>query len=465
MTGPAVTDAIAAIATASGPAGVGVVRVSGPNAFAIADRVLGRREGRTASQVGHTLRRATLRDPRTGETLDDGLVAVFHAPRSLTGENVIEWQGHGGPVTLGRALAAFLAAGARTARPGEFLERAFLNDKLDLSQAEAVADQVSAQTVAAARVARRQAEGALSRAVNAAAGHVKEVLAHVEASMDFPDEMGEPDAALLDARLGDAAHIVAGLLDGAGFGRRLKDGLTVVLAGRPNAGKSSLLNALAGTERAIVTPVPGTTRDVVEEAVNLHGLPVRALDTAGLRDTNDPVERIGIERARAAVRDADVIVAVLDALAGPCPNNDEVVLLGSLAGRAAVVAVNKADAADPAPLLAQAAALLPGTRAVAVSAVTGAGIAELARAVAESATGGKIAASDAVLVTSARHHAALRDAGAALDAARGTLAAGLPAELVAVDAHGALRALGEITGETAREDIIAGIFARFCLGK
>ena len=465
MRGPAVADTIAAIATASGPAGVGVVRVSGPNAFAIADRVLGRRKGRTAAQSGHTLRRATLRDPRTGETLDDGLIAVFHAPRSLTGENVVEWQGHGGTVTLGRALGAFLAAGARAARPGEFLERAFLNNKLDLSQAEAIADQVSAQTVAAARVARRQAEGALSRAVHEAAGYVKEVLARLEASIDFPDEVGEPDADLLDARLGEAARTIAGLLDGASYGRRLKEGLTVVLAGRPNAGKSSLLNALTGTERAIVTPVPGTTRDVVEEAVNLHGLPVRALDTAGLRETNDPVERIGIERARAAVRDADVIVAVLDALAGPCPNDDEVVLLGSLAGRAAVVAVNKADAADPAPLLTQAAALLPSTRAVAVSAVTGAGIAELARAVAESATGGQVAASETVLVTSARHEAALRNAGAALDAARSTLAAGLPPELVAVDAHGALRALGEITGETAREDIIAGIFARFCLGK
>lgn len=464
MIGAALADTIAAIATGTGPAGVGVVRVSGPEAFVIADRVLGGRPA-AASHTGHTLRRARLRDPRTGETLDDGLVAVFHAPRSLTGENVIEWQGHGGPVTLARALTACLAAGARAARPGEFLERAFLNNKLDLSQAEAIADQVSAQTVAAARVARRQAEGVLSRAVNEAASHIREVLARVEASIDFPDEVGEPDPDVLGARLLDAAAAITRLLDGAGYGRRLRDGLTVVLAGRPNAGKSSLLNALAGSERAIVTPVPGTTRDIVEEAVTLNGLPVRALDTAGLRDTSDAVERIGVERARAAVRDADVVVAVLDAQAGPL-SADETDLLHDLAGRPAVVAVNKADAADPAPVLARAAAFLPGASVVATSATTGANIADLARAIADVATGGQATgAADAVLVTSARHEAALRAARTALDAARNTLAQRLPAELVAVDAHGALRALGEITGETAREDVIAGIFATFCLGK
>jgi len=465
VTGAAFTDTIAAIATGTGPAGVGVVRVSGPETFLVADRVLGGRSG-AASQAGHTLRRATLRDPQTGETLDDGLAAVFHAPRSLTGENVFEWQGHGGPVTLARVLAAFLSAGARTARPGEFLERAFLNGKLDLSQAEAIADQVSAQTVAAQRVARRQAQGALSREVNAAAAHVREVCALVEASIDFPDEVGEADPAVLEHHLAAAASRITRLVDGALFGRRLRDGLIVVLAGRPNAGKSSLLNALAQTERAIVTPVPGTTRDVVEEAVNLCGLPVRALDTAGLRETNDAVERIGVERARQAIHDADVLVVVLDAEGGSL-TPDETGLLHSLAGRPAVVAVNKADAADPAPVFAQAAVLLPAAPAVATSATTGVGIAALARATAGVATGGQSAsgAADTVLVTSARHEAALRAALTALDAARNTLAQCLPAELIAVDAHGALRALGEITGETAREDIIAAIFSRFCLGK
>ena len=368
---PVPADTIAAIATATGPAGVGIVRLSGPGAFAVADRILGGRGVHTtAAHAGHTLHRVRFRDPRTGEALDDGLIAVFHAPRSLTGEDVVELQGHGGSVTLGRVLAATLAAGARAARPGEFSERAFLNGKMDLAQAEAVADLVAAGTVAAQRAARRQVSGALSQAVRASADAVREALARIEASIDFPEEVGEIDAPVVERSLAQARTDVERLLATAGYGKRLRDGVTVVLAGRPNVGKSSLLNALAGAERAIVTDVPGTTRDVVEETLNLHGLPVRALDTAGIRQTDDPVERIGVDRARRAVEDADVVVAVLDAGAGVTP--DDARFLAALAGRAVVVAV---------------------------------------------------------------------------------------------DAHGALKALGEITGETAREEIIAGIFARFCIGK
>jgi tRNA modification GTPase len=365
-------------------------------------------------------------------------------------------------------LGVLLAAGARTAWPGEFSERAFLNDKMDLAQAEAVADLVSAQTVAAQRVARRQMVGALSRAVHAASGHLREALARIEASIDFPEEVGEVDVPVVAGALEKAARVVDELLRTAGYGRRLREGVTVALAGRPNAGKSSLLNALAGTERAIVTPIPGTTRDVIEEALNLHGLPVRALDTAGLRATDDPVEQIGVERAHEAVRDADVVVAVLDATV-PMSDEDQT-FLRTLAGRPAVVAVNKADRADPAGLLARASAALPRTPAVATSATTGQGMDDLARTIAQVA-GGAGAGTDTgetgtgVLVTSARHEAALREAAVAILTARQTLNSGLPAELIAVDAHGALYALGQITGETAREDIIAGIFSRFCIGK
>jgi tRNA modification GTPase len=454
-------DTIAAIATASGPAGVGIVRLSGPEAFAVADRVLiaARPLGRCA---GHTLHRARVRDPRSGEVIDDGLVAVFHRPRSLTGEDVAEIQGHGGAVTLSRVLHAVLAAGARAARPGEFSERAFLNNKMDLAQAEAVAALVSAQTVAAQRAARRQVEGGLSRSVRAAAGEIEEALARLEASIDFPEEVGEPDPEILDACLARAENGVAGLLATADYGRRLFTGITVVLAGRPNVGKSSLLNALAGSERAIVTPIPGTTRDVIEERIGLNGLPVRALDTAGLRETEDPVERIGVERARSAVRDADVIVAVLDAAAGLTGEDED--FLRSLDGRKLVVAVNKADIADPEPTVA-AARRCTDAPVVATTATTGENVLALAGAIADRAAGGGDVAEEAILVTSARHEAALREAATGLAAARDTLRQGLPPELVAVDAHGALRSLGEITGETAREEIIAGIFARFCIGK
>lgn len=453
-------DTIAAIATTTAPAGVGIVRVSGPDAFRVADRLRAPGLASLGTVSGHTLRRARLYDPVSGEEIDDALLAVFHGPRSLTGENVVEIQGHGGSVTLGRVLSAVLSAGARAARPGEFTERAFLNGKMDLAQAEAVADLVSARTVAAQRIARRQASGALSRAVHACADDLKTALALIEASIDFPEEIGEIEPDAVEAPLASAQDGIAALLRTARYGQRLRDGVTVVLAGRPNVGKSSLLNALAGFERAIVTALPGTTRDVIGEDLQIGGLPARALDTAGIRETSDPVERIGVARARQAIADADVVIAVLDAGAGL--TEEDRAFLVSLEGRSVVVAVNKADTADPSPILA--AVSLP---AVATSAITGAGLEELAAAVATAATGadsGALAES-AVVVTSARHASALERAQSSVAAARVTLKRGLPAELIAVDAHGALAALGEITGETSREEIIAGIFSRFCLGK
>ena len=456
-------DTIAAIATASGPAGVGIVRVSGPDAFLVA-QILTRRKN-VHRQKGHTLRYSPVFEPATGESLDDVLLAVFHAPRSLTGEDVVEIQGHGGDLHLSRLLAATLAAGARAARPGEFSERAFVNGKMDLAQAEAIAALVQAQTGRAERAARRQASGELSRVMETCADDLKEALAHLEASIDFPEEVGEADPDVVDAPLVRAARTIDTLLQTAPFGRRLQTGVSVALTGRPNVGKSSLLNALAGTERAIVSPIPGTTRDVVEEALHVEGIPVRILDTAGLRDSSDAIEQIGVERARRAVSEADVVIAVLEA--GAFLPEEDAVLLRGLSGRAVVVCVNKSDEADPAPVLAEARAVLPDAFFVFTSAVQNAGLSDLAGAIARAATGGSSAGieSDALLITSARHEAALQAAQTHLDFARQTLRSGLPLELVAVDVHGTLAALGEITGEAVREEIIAGIFARFCLGK
>jgi tRNA modification GTPase len=461
-------ETIAAIATAAGAAGIGIVRLSGPAAFAVADRLTNAKRS-TANQQSHTLRRVTIYDPNTREPLDDALLAVFHGPRSLTGEDVVEIQGHGGTVTLHRVLAACLGAGARAARPGEFTERAFRNGKMDLAQAEAVAALVSSQTVAAQRAALRQVSGALSTAVNDAASVLQEALALIEASIDFPEEVGDADPAQVDEPLARTEAMVRSLLATAGYGRRLQEGLTIVLAGRPNVGKSSLLNALSGTQRAIVTPIPGTTRDIVEEALNLRGLPVRALDTAGIRDTEDPVEQIGVARARQAMHSADVVVAVLDATGGALTEEDRV-LLASLAQQPHVIAVNKSDAADPAEIIRSARAADESADVVSLSAATQDGLSTLTDAIVRTATGsGSLSVAgappDSPLVTSARHEAALAAALAALRDARATLAEGLPLELIAVDVHGALQHLGEITGATTREEIIAGIFARFCLGK
>ncbi len=467
---PVFVDTIAAIATATGNAGVGIVRVSGPDAFAVADRLreqpgAKRRKPATHEQPGHTLRRVVIRDPNSNEPIDDALLAVFHAPRSLTGENVVEIQGHGGTVTMGLVLAAALRAGARLARPGEFTYRAFVNGKMDLAQAEAVADLVSAQTVAAQRAARRQRDGVLSASVRAVTDRITDALALIEASIDFPEEIGDADPAAVDAPLAIAQAGLDRLLETARYGKRLQSGVTVTLTGRPNVGKSSLLNALAGWERAIVTDVPGTTRDIVEEALHLGGIPVRALDTAGIRDTDDAVEQIGVERARRAADNADVVVVVLDAATGLLP--DDTFLLERFASRPFVVAINKSDRGDAAVLRAQIEARhVQNARIVETAAPVGTGIPDLASAIAETATGGaQTPDQDAPLVTSVRHEAALLRARESLIRARATVAHGLPLELIAVDAHAALGHLGEITGETAREDIIAGIFSRFCLGK
>ncbi len=460
-------ETIVAIATSTAPAGVGMVRVSGPGAFVIAERVVRTKE--PLSRQSHaTLRRMVVHDGVSGEVIDDGLVAVFHAPNSFTGENVVELQGHGGSVTLSRVLQTVLTAGARMARPGEFSERAFVNGKLDLAQAEAVASLIGAQTVTAQRVARRQLDGSLSRAVTGATTAIGDALARIEASIDFPEDVGEllddsVATAIVDESLSRAQTIVGDLLATATYGRRLADGVTLVLAGRPNVGKSSLLNALAGRDRAIVSPVAGTTRDVIEESLHIGGIPVRALDTAGIRETGDAVEQIGVARARTAVTDADVIVAVLDGTAGVTA--EDAAFLRTLEGRIAVVAVNKADAGDVTGTVRDAERLLPDAPVVSLAARTGAGLSELTSAILAILTDARAIDADAPMVTSARHTDALQRAAASLERALGTLREAMPAELIAVDAHAAIAALGEITGQTAREEIIAGIFSRFCIGK
>ena len=434
---------IAAIATAAGPAGVGIVRLSGPEAVSIAERVTHRSLKKVPPRV---LRRATVHEPTNGEALDDGLVVFFPAPHSFTGEDVVEFQGHGGAVTLSQVLGAFLAAGARLARPGEFSERAFHNGKLDLAQAEALADLISARSIAAQRAARRLLEGTLSQEAHTIAIDLQEALARLEATIDFPEDVGELVPETVDTPLRRASAQLETLLAGASYGRKLTEGITIALTGAPNVGKSSLLNALAGAERAIVTELPGTTRDVLSEELVLAGVPVRVLDTAGLRETEDVVEKLGVERARAAVASADVVIVVVDAT-HPAP-------LEFPEGRV-VVAVNKCDLAAP-----QLERFAPYPT-VAISAKTGMGLATLAEAV----IGTSPPATDVPLLTRARHEDALRRTATQVADARATLAAGFPAELIAVDVHGALAALGELTGQTTREEIIRGIFSRFCIGK
>ncbi len=443
-------DTICAIATPPGMGGIGIVRLSGAAVPEIAVAVCGQLP---EPRVAH---RASFRDAR-GRVLDDGLALYFPAPNSFTGEHVLELQGHGGPVVLGAVMRHLLALGARPARPGEFSERAFLNNKLDLAQAEAIADLIASGTEAAARAAQQSLSGAFSREVEALREQLTGIRVYVEAALDFPDEEIDflADSDLSD-RLDRALTAADTLLSGARQGRLLRDGIRLAIVGRPNAGKSSLLNALSGEDRAIVTEIPGTTRDVLREWIDLDGIPVHLADTAGLRETADRVEAEGVRRARQALAEADLALLVVDASDHP---ESQLGLLADIpdATRALVV-FNKKDLLDaPTPL--------PDVSvpAVAVSALTGAGLDELktairaAMGVSDQVEGGYSARQ--------RHVAALRAMRRHLEDGRQRWLADGAAELLAEELRSADAALGEITGVLLPDDLLGAIFASFCIGK
>ena len=449
-------DTIAAISTPPGRGGIGIVRVSGPRASDMARAVVGRLpEPRFAASA-----RFLAGD---GETLDTGLALWFPAPHSYTGEDTLELQGHGGPVVLDRVAGRMFSLGARPARPGEFTERAFLNGKLDLAQAEAVADLIDAATHEAARLARRSLDGALSERVTAAVEELVEIRTFIEGALDFPDEE-VPDLAderILE-RLGRVRAAVAAARGTAARGNLLREGFGVVIVGRPNVGKSSLLNRLVGRERAIVTEVPGTTRDTLQEPVQVDGLPLRVVDTAGLHQSEDPVERIGIERTWAAVDEADAVLAVVDDRRGL--EDADRSILDCLPDRLPRILVhNKIDLTGaPAGERKSGSGAGAGYR-IRLSAKTGEGVGQLCERL--KALAGYEPRAEGLFMARRRHLVALDEALAALDAATRGSAGGAGSELVAEDLRLAQRALGEITGEFTTDDLLGRIFATFCIGK
>ncbi|MFM7065600.1 MAG: tRNA uridine-5-carboxymethylaminomethyl(34) synthesis GTPase MnmE [Gammaproteobacteria bacterium] len=465
---PSAIDTIAAIATAPGSAGIGVVRVSGPAASQIARRVLGRLPAP---------RRATFARFRDGdeELLDEGLALWFPGPHSFTGEDVLELQGHGSPAALAQVLGAVLAAGARLAHPGEFTQRAFLNDRLDLAQAEAVADLVAAGSARAARAAVRSLSGEFSRRVDGLARSLLQARALGEALLDFPDERDVPVQVDLATPLAGLEADCRGLLAATRTGVRMTETPQVVLAGRPNAGKSSLLNALAREEAAIVTPVPGTTRDVLRLEVELEGVRLTLADTAGLRDTTDPVEEEGVRRARAAVAKADLLLYVVDstdsaALAAASGEIDGLLGSGESSRAPVLLVTTKQDVqaplvsgthgriADAAPEPPRASAIL------AVSARTGEGLPALRAAMLHLLGRAGTEAAGAFSARE-RHVQAIREALEHVIAARAAEAAGEGGELVAEELRLAQDALGAVTGRTLADDVLGEVFARFCIGK
>jgi tRNA modification GTPase len=446
------TDTIAAIATPPGQGGVGIVRVSGSAVAEIAIALLGRLP---------EVRRAELHDFRDADDtlIDTGLVLYFAAPASFTGESVLELHGHGGRVVLDLLLQRVLALGARPARPGEFSRRAFLNNKLDLVQAEAIADLIESDTAQAARAAMRSLQGAFSKRVHLLLEALTQLRIYIEAAIDFPDE--EIDW-LADARLQqmlqDLRQDLADIMARAHQGQLLRDGMTLVIAGRPNAGKSSLLNTLAGSDAAIVTEIPGTTRDVLREHIQLEGMPLHVIDTAGLHDSDDPVEQLGMQRARMAMESADRLLLLIDDQAGYTAA-DAAILDDLPAGVPHTLIFNKIDLSGR----------LPGPVAVensagfALSVHTGAGMDDLRAHLKQCVGFGEQA--EGSFTARRRHLDALQRVQQHLLAGQRQLEELQAGELLAEELRLAQQELGEITGEVSSDDLLGRIFSSFCIGK
>ncbi len=441
------SDTIVAIATAPGAGGVGIVRLSGPRAKAVAEIVAGK------ALAPRTAHYATFADA-AGDTIDDGIALYFKAPASYTGEDVVELQAHGSPVLLRQLVARCIELGARQAQAGEFSERAFLNGKLDLAQAEAVADLIAAGDIQAARAARRSLDGVFSHRVEALMDAVLAIRVHVEAAIDFADEpLDTLGGKALREKLDLVIEHVKGLQREAERGRKLRDGLHVVLVGPPNAGKSSLLNALAGSERAIVTDVAGTTRDLLRESIRIDGVELTLVDTAGLREAGDAIEAEGIRRARGELERADLALVVLDARA---PDAGRAAVAADLAGVPHVLWLhNKADLLPSPPRAGDA-------DRIAISARTGLGLDELHRRLLALSAAGD--AGEGAFSARARHVQALARTAEQLAGARAELGferLELAAEALA-QAHSAL---GEIGGRLSADGLLGHIFGSFCIGK
>ncbi len=458
-------DIIAAISTGTAASGIGIVRVSGQGCFSLCDRVFRARNGRDFSaQKSRNMIYGEMLD-EAGRVLDRGLAVRFPGPHSYTGEDSAEFHCHGSPVVLRELLSALFAAGARQARAGEFTQRAFLHGQLDLTQAEAVIDLIHAETAAAARNAAAQLDGGLRRKLEPIQESLLEISSRFYAVVDYPDEDIEdihPEQ-VADALTTSRAALEQ-LLSSCRRGRVLKSGVRTAIVGRPNAGQSSLLNALVGYDRAIVTDIPGTTRDTVEESALCGETLLRLIDTAGIRETEDAVEKIGVERSRAAMDSADLVLALVDSSAAPT-EEDAAILEMAAAHPVWILISSKCDLPSaPVPFLQFAEDQYPPSATVSLSALTGEGLRELEEAVSALFPAGDPRESGSLL-TDQRQEEAARRAADAIGRAQEAMEAGLTPDAILTDVEEALDALGELTGRSAREEIVSRIFSRFCVGK
>lgn len=457
-------DTIAAITTALGASGVGIVRISGPDAAQIADRVFeGKNKIKLRARPKYTISYGTVYDENK-TMVDEALALVMWKPHSFTGEDVIELQCHGGTVVLKKVLELILKAGARLAEPGEFSKRAFLNGRLDLAQAESIMDIITAKTETAVKMAMGNLKGDVSKHIKSISGDVLELIAYLEADIDFPEEdfirLNEEEIMQRLTRIETQIKTILQTYQG---GRIIREGLKTALVGRPNAGKSSLLNAFLQEERAIVTDIPGTTRDTIEECYNLGGIPLILIDTAGIRETHDKIERLGVARTKEIVTAADIILYVIDIKEGV--KEEDNAFLSGLPQNKVIVLINKIDVYDNKVTEQKIRGQLTGYKVLFVSAQESTGIKQLEQVISQLFFENGSINTDELYLTNARQKERIEKALEALTSAKIGLLRHIPTDLIEIDMKQAWIYLGEVTGESVSEDVIDEVFSRFCLGK
>ncbi|WP_338752423.1 tRNA uridine-5-carboxymethylaminomethyl(34) synthesis GTPase MnmE [Bacillus sp. FJAT-52991] len=458
-------DTIAAVSTPMGEGAIAIVRLSGDEAISIADQVFKSPSGKCLKEVdSHTIHYGHLIDPKTGQIVEEVMLSLMKGPKTFTREDVVEINCHGGLVSVNRVLQLVLNQGARLAEPGEFTKRAFLNGRIDLSQAEAVMDLIRAKTDRAMNVALNQMEGRLSKLIRKLRQEILEILAHVEVNIDYPeyDDVEEMTHRVLLEKSTHVKSEIDKLLRTSEQGKILREGLSTVIIGRPNVGKSSLLNALVHENKAIVTDIPGTTRDVIEEYVNVRGVPLRLVDTAGIRETEDIVERIGVERSRQVLKEADLILLVLN-YSDLLTMEDEN-LFEAVEGMDVIVIVNKTDLEQKIDMD-RVRELTHDKQLVTTSLLEEQGIDELEEAISSLFFSGSIEAGDMTYVSNSRHIALLNQALTAITDAIENTEMGTPIDIVQIDLTRTWELLGEIIGESVHESLIDQLFSQFCLGK
>ncbi len=456
-------DTITAISTPQGTGGIGIVRISGDKAFEIASKIFkGNKE--FDKLKSHTLNYGKIINPETGDTIDEVMISKMKKPRTYTREDIVEINCHGGIIILRKILELVLKEGARLAEAGEFTKLAFLNGRIDLPQAEAVIDLINSKTEQGSKAALDQLEGRLSKNLKEIREKLIGLIAHIEVTVDYPEHDIEE---ITGKQVYDDLNIIKDklrlTLKNFEKGRILREGVNVVIVGKPNVGKSSLLNELTGKNKAIVTDIPGTTRDIIEEYVNMGGIPVRLIDTAGIRETEDVVERIGVERAKKAVTSADLVIMMIDASYGL--TEEDIEIYNTVKEKKILVLINKIDVDNKKENIKKIEDVFEGNRIIKMSLIGGIGVGQLEDEIRALFNKGEVSYNDEILVTNVRHKSLIETAVRSIDAAVLSYENGMPLDCITIDIKDAAEYLGQITGESTADDVLHQIFSRFCIGK